>query len=295
MAGSCVVEEDGPLGDELLGDELLAPLLGELGLGELELELELGELELAPPEAEPDFLLSLEADPLMPEDGLDELEDEAPPDGDEGELLGEEEEVELEEPGVDEVLLALSPLLQAATPSASATATAIADSFMCPPGVGCSRHSKLRARPKPLIAMGPSRARRRPCRRNGNSYLLLPVLPELLGLLGLELGLEDFFEALLPVDPVLELPLVPDVLEPLGDDVAPPDADLLASRSHPVTRALPRASASAATNVVNFMLTSVVVCQTERSKEWTGNPSLRRPCSTRITTAVRNSAMNTSS
>lgn len=294
MAGSCVVEDDEPLGDGLLGDELLAPLLGELGLGELELEL--GELELAPPEAEPDFLLSLEADPLMPEDGLDELDDEAPPDGDEGELLGEEEDVlELGEPGADEVLLALSPLLQAATPRASATATAIADSFMCPPWVGCIRNSKLRARPKPLIAMGPSRARRRPCRRNGNSYLLLPVLPELLGLLGLELGLEDFFEALLPVDPVLELPLVPDVLEPLGDDVAPPDADLLASRSHPVTKALPRTSANAAANAVNFMLTSVVVCQTDGSKEWTEEPFLRRPCSTRITMAVRNSARNTSS
>jgi len=64
---------------------------------------------------------------------------------------------------------------------------------------------------------------------------LLPLeLPELLGLVGLLLGLgEDFLEAL-----ELVLPLVPDGLE-LGDDVAPddvapPEADLLASRSHPV-------------------------------------------------------------
>jgi len=62
--------------------------------------------------------------------------------------------------------------------------------------------------------------------------LLLPLeLPGLLGLLGL-LGLgEDFLEAL-----ELVLPLVPDglELEPLGEDVAPPEADLLLSRSHPV-------------------------------------------------------------
>ena len=89
---------------------------------------------------------------------------------------------------------------------------------------------------------------------------MLVELPELLGLLGLELGLADFLEALLPVDPVLELPLVPDVLEPLGEEVAPPEADLLLSRSHPVTRAVPRDNASAATNAVNFMLTSMVVC-----------------------------------
>jgi hypothetical protein len=135
------VVEDGALGDELpLGDELLAPPLGALGLAPL---LGLGEPELAPPEAEPD-LLSLDADPLMlPEgeleedglDGLDELDDEAPPEGDEGELLGEDV-LELDEPGVDEVLLELSPRSHAARPSASATATAIAESFMCPPRVG---------------------------------------------------------------------------------------------------------------------------------------------------------------
>src|SRR5262249_41778933 len=124
-------------------------------------------------------------------------------------------------------------------------------------GLGCKRgSSKLRARPKPLIEKGLNRARRTLFRGDGSSYLPLE-LPELLGLLGLELGLEgDFFEALLPV---LELPLVPDVLEPLGEDVEPPEADLPLSRSHPVTRTVPRDNASAATNAVNFMLTSMVV------------------------------------
>jgi hypothetical protein len=294
LAGSCVVEDEAPLGDELLGEELLAPLLGELGLAPLLELLELGEPELAPPEAEPDFALSLEADPLMPEDELEEdgLEglDVAPPDGDE--LLGEagEDVLELEEP---DVLLGLSPRSQAARPRARATATAMAESFMCPPWVGINRESsKLRAQPKPLIAKGLSHARGTLFRVDGSSYLLLPLeLPGLLGLLGL-LGLgEDFLEAL-----ELVLPLVPDglELEPLGEDVAPPEADLLLSRSHPVIRALPRDNASAATNAVNFMLTSVVVCQQKRSKEWTGNPSSRRACSTRIMTAVRNSAKNAS-
>jgi hypothetical protein len=130
-----VVEDEEPLGEAPLGLGLglLAPALGELGELELEL-LELGEPELAPPEAEPDFALSPEADPLMPEDeleedGLDGL-DEAPPDGDEGEDV-----LELEEPGPD-VLLGLSPRSHAARPRASATATAIAESFMCPPWVG---------------------------------------------------------------------------------------------------------------------------------------------------------------
>ena len=132
--------------------------------------------------------------------------------------------------------------------------------------VGVQGSSKLRARPKPLIEKGLNRARRTLFRGDGSSYLLLE-LPELLGLLGLELGLEDdFFEALLPVEPVLELPLVPDVLEPLGDDVEPPEADLLLSRSHPVTRTVPRDNASAATNAVNFMLTSMVVCANRREQ-----------------------------
>ncbi len=126
MAGSCVVEDEEPLGLGLLGGvELLAPPLGELELLLLE---ELGLLGLlAPPEAEPDFALSLD------EDGLEEL-DEAPPDGDEGELLGEDV-LELEEPG-PEVLLGLSPRSHAARPRASATATAMAESFMCSSVVG---------------------------------------------------------------------------------------------------------------------------------------------------------------
>jgi hypothetical protein len=133
-----VDEDEEPLGELLLGVELLAPLLGEL---------ELGELELAPPEAEPGLVLSLEADPLMPEDELEEgldglvdddgLEglDEAPPDGDDdGELLLGEDVLEL---GELDVLLALSPRSHAARPRASATATAMAESFMCPPWLGC--------------------------------------------------------------------------------------------------------------------------------------------------------------
>lgn len=139
------------------GVELLAPPLGELELLLLE---ELG--LLAPPEADPDLGVSLEADPLMPpedeleEDGLEGL-DVAPPDGDE--LLGEagEDVLELEEP---DVLLGLSPRSHAARPRARATATAMAESFMCPPWVGINRESsKLRAQPKPLIGKGLSRAR----------------------------------------------------------------------------------------------------------------------------------------
>ena len=57
FAGSCVLEEEAPplegVEDELLGEELLAP-----------------------PEAEPGFELSLEADPLVPEDELGEELDE---------------------------------------------------------------------------------------------------------------------------------------------------------------------------------------------------------------------------
>ena len=122
---------------------VLAPPLGELALLLLE---ELGLLGLlAPPEADPDLGVSLEADPLMPEDeleedGLDGL-DEAPEDGD-GELLGEDV-LELEEP---DVLLGLSPRSHAARPRASATATAMAESFMCPPWVGIYRWQQI-ARP----------------------------------------------------------------------------------------------------------------------------------------------------
>jgi hypothetical protein len=129
------------------GVELLAPPLGEpevlplaapevLGLGwaaELEPLLVLGEVALAPPEAEPDFAVSLPAEELDDELGEVGL-DEAPLDGDEGEVLGV---LELEEPGVDEVLLELSlPRSHAARPKASATAAARMESFMCPPWLG---------------------------------------------------------------------------------------------------------------------------------------------------------------
>jgi hypothetical protein len=124
LAGSGLVEP----GVELLG-ELVLPLAAPL----------------APPEAEPGFAASLEAGAL----GLDE----APLDGDEGDVLGEAAVLELEEPGVDEVLL-VSPRSHAARPRASATATARAESFMCPPWVGTKEErSKLRARPNPLIAV----------------------------------------------------------------------------------------------------------------------------------------------
>jgi len=101
---------------------------------------------LAPPEAEPDFGLSLEAEPdfvlsLEGDVGLDD----APADGDEGELDGEEAAPELEEPGVDEVLL-VSPRSHAARPKASATATARVESFMCPPWLGRKEQQQL-ARP----------------------------------------------------------------------------------------------------------------------------------------------------
>jgi hypothetical protein len=115
----------------LVGSGVVEP--GVEVLGELVLPLA---APLAPPEAEPGFAASLEAGAL----GLDE----APLDGD---------VLELEEAGVDEVLL-VSPRSHAARPRASATATARAESFMCPPWVGTKEErSKLRARPNPLIAV----------------------------------------------------------------------------------------------------------------------------------------------
>lgn len=92
--------------------------------------------------------------------------------------------------------------------------------------------------------------------------LLEPPAP-----LGLELpaplGPEGFFAApdgLVLLEPALELPLAPDGLELPGEEVAPPEADLLPSRSHPAIRALLRANASAAANAVNFMFTSMGLC-----------------------------------
>lgn len=124
-----------------------------LGCAALELELELGLLELgllalgeaaleppeAEPDAEPDFVVSLDADPLIPaeeldeEPGLDGEVDALPPL--DGEVLGEVAVLELEEPGAVEVLPE-SPRSHAASPNASATATASVESFMFPPWLG---------------------------------------------------------------------------------------------------------------------------------------------------------------
>ena len=147
---SCVAEDDEELlGEELLGEALLAPPLAEpdvLGCEALEPELGLlvlGEAALEPPdadpEAEPDFAVSLEADPLIPAEELDEEpglegEDDALPPL-EGEELGEVALLEPEEPGAEVVRLE-SPLSHAARPNASATANASVDSFMCPPWLG---------------------------------------------------------------------------------------------------------------------------------------------------------------
>jgi hypothetical protein len=83
----------------------------------------------------PGFEVSLEADP----DGeVEEVEPDAEPlapEGDDGELLGEEAVLELDEPGLD-ALLRSPPLSHAARPKARATAPAIRESFMCPPWLG---------------------------------------------------------------------------------------------------------------------------------------------------------------
>jgi hypothetical protein len=128
------------LGELALGDE-------ELGLLELG-ELALGDEELAPPEAEPDFEASLEPDPLTPAEELEEDpgdvgDEEAPLDGDEGEL-GEDAVLELEEPGLDEVLLESPPRSHAASPKARATAAARMESFMSPPWVGNQAKAKAK-------------------------------------------------------------------------------------------------------------------------------------------------------
>ena len=99
------------------------------------------------------MLASLEGDPLVPEDELDELGElglalgleEAPPEGDEDELEldGDEGELDGEVDDVlepDEVLLE-SPRSHAARPKASATATARAESFMCPPWLGYEKRA----------------------------------------------------------------------------------------------------------------------------------------------------------
>jgi hypothetical protein len=54
-----------------------------------------------------------------------------------------------------------------------------------------------------------------------------------------------------------ELPLAPDGLELPDAADPPPEGDLFASRSQPEIRAPLRANTAAATNAVNFMLTSM--------------------------------------
>ena len=165
-----------PLADpEVLGDALgLEPPLDApaLVLGELLAPGEaLGEL-LAPPEAVSDFFeASLGADPDgAGVDGLDEAPPEAEPEavppapeGDDGVVLGEVAELELDAPGAFEAR-SPPPSPQAARPNARATAAAIRESFMCPPWLGYGYACKLRARPKPLREKGQSRARGSLCR-----------------------------------------------------------------------------------------------------------------------------------
>jgi hypothetical protein len=108
---------------------------------------------LEPPEAEPDFEASLVPDPLAAEldaPGLAGGVDEAPPvpptdaEPDEelgapaegGVLLGEDAELELDEPGLEALFEVSPPRSQAARPKASATAVASMESFMCPPRLG---------------------------------------------------------------------------------------------------------------------------------------------------------------
>jgi hypothetical protein len=144
----------------LLLEELELGELGELLLGEA---LEpLGEL-LEPPEAEPDFDGSLEADPLVPVDAEPDAEPLAP-EGDDGEVLLGEDELELDAPGLDALLLRSPPLSHAARPKARATAPASRESFMCPPWLGYRYACKLRAQPNPLIGKGQSRACGNLCR-----------------------------------------------------------------------------------------------------------------------------------
>jgi hypothetical protein len=82
-------------------------------------------------------------------------------------------------------------------------------------------------------------------------------LPGLAGRLGAVLeGLE--LSLCLGGAVVPEVPPVPDVLPEA--EVPPPEAARFPSRSHPATKALLSANATAAANAVNFMLTSMVVC-----------------------------------
>ena len=289
-------EDELALGVELLAPPLAEPeVLGCAAL-ELELELgllALGDAALEPPEADPDFAGSLELEALGDDALGDELEledpgvdgeDDAPPvpptdaepDAEpdvpgvlELEPLGDDAVLELEEPGALEVRLE-SLLSHAARPNARATANASVESFMYflrgleqGTGVTSIQASNFRARPKPLMPNGLGRALGSLCARDGSSYLLppgLPALPEPLGLLGpLEPpappGLVERLPAVLE-EVSLELPLVPDALEPPEAD-PPLEGPPL---SQPAISVPLRANASAAANAVNFMLTSIGLC-----------------------------------
>jgi hypothetical protein len=98
-----------------------------------------------------------------------------------------------------------------------------------------------------------------PC---GSSYYLLVLELELPGLAGRLGAVLDGLELSLCLGGAVvpEVPPAPDVLELPEADVPPPEAARFPSRSHPATKALLSANATAAANAVNFMLTSMVVC-----------------------------------
>jgi hypothetical protein len=85
-------------------------------------------------------------------------------------------------------------------------------------------------------------------------------LPGLAGRLGAVLDGLELSLCLGVVAVVPEVPPAPDVLALPEAEVPPPEAARFPSRSHPATKALLSANATAAANAVNFMLTSMVVC-----------------------------------
>ena len=94
---------------------------------------------------------------------------------------------------------------------------------------------------------------------------MLPLVPAGLdGRLGAALGVE--LSVCLPVAPELPLaPLEPDGLELPDAELAPPDAARSPSRSHPAIREPLSATATAAANAVNFILTSMGLCAPQES------------------------------
>ena len=140
-----VLDEDGAeeleLDGELLDGELLEPLAAlPLGvddglLDELELDAppEAGELGEAPEEL--DELLSVDEEPMEPEP---EAEPDAEPEGDDGEVVEPEDEVELGDfaPGAE---ASRSQAVSRLAPSAMETAAARIESLMWPPWLGYHR------------------------------------------------------------------------------------------------------------------------------------------------------------